>query len=110
MKIIKALITLLFAVEGITKLIGMEFQYTLFRHWGYPIGFMKVIGLIELIAALLIWVNRFYISWYATIVLLIIMVGAFYTHITRGDVFQMMGLVVIAFVLLIIHLVKLNKK
>ncbi len=101
MKIVKALISLIFLFEGITKLLALQFQVDFFNHWGYPVEFMYLIGLLEIAGAIGLWIPK--LSVYANIGLLGIMVGAFYTHISSGDQPQMFGLAVIATLLLLLY-------
>jgi putative oxidoreductase len=108
MKFIKVLISVIFAVEGLTKIFAVTFQVNLFNHWGYPLWFMFVIGSLELLGAIGLWIPQ--LSWLANIGLIGLMIGALYTHLSRGDTFQMMGLAIIATILLCIHIVKGYKK
>ncbi|MEK7612101.1 MAG: DoxX family protein [Patescibacteria group bacterium] len=108
MKTLRILLFIIFFVEGVTKLIGLQFQTDFFTAWGYPLWFMYVVGVLELAGALGLLMSKYRLC--ATIGLLGIMVGAFYTHISRNDPPQMMGLAILASTLLSLHLFFLIKK
>jgi putative oxidoreductase len=103
MKIIRAIISLIFIIEGVTKLLAVPFQIAFFNHWGYPLSFMYLIGSLELAGAIGLWIRPLRV--YANIGLLGLMIGALYTHISRHDPFQMMGLAILASVLLGSHFI-----
>ncbi len=102
MKIIRWLIIAIFLAEGITKLLGFGFQVDNFAKWMYPAWFMYVIGIFETSGAIGLMMPK--TRLYANIGLLGIMIGAFYTHISRHEPVQMMGLAIITTILLLIHL------
>ena|SRR3989344_5965499 len=109
MKIIRGILILIFAVEGITKLLSLKFQTDFFAGSYYPSWFMYLIGILELAGAIGLLVPKF--RKYANLGLLGIVIGAFYTHIIiRRDAFQMMILAIVALVLLSIHLKPYLKK
>lgn len=66
-----------------------------------PSGYMTIVGVTELVCVGLLLFGRSRLGLLATWVLLIIMVGALYTHFSVGDVIQdmFMALVGLAFVL-----------
>ena len=103
MKILRVIIFIIFFAEGLTKLIGLQFQADLFTKWGYPIWFMYLIGAFELAGAigLLVPILRIY----ANIGLIGIIIGAFYTHISHDNTIQMMGLAIITSIILLAHFV-----
>ena len=108
MKILKILLFIIFSIEGITKLIGLQFQINAFDKWGYPPLFIYVIGTLELIGAIGLLIPK--VRIYVNIGLIGIIIGAFYTHISRHDPFRMMGLAIITSLLLIANLLILLKK
>ena len=108
MKATKTLLSIIFLFEGVTKLLAMDFQIQFFSHWGYPLWFMYVIGLLELLGAIGLWFPK--LTLYANIGLIGIMIGAFYTHVSSGNAIIMMSLAILASFLLIIHLYLLKKQ
>ncbi len=103
MKIVRWILILIFAVEGITKLIALKFQSDFFTSSGYPPLFMYFIGALEFAAAIGLYLPKF--RKYANVGLLGLMIGAFYTHIfVRHDPIMMMGLAIVATILLVLHL------
>jgi len=108
MKIIKGIIFVIFAAEGITKLISLPFHVNYFTQSGYPLSFMYLIGILELAGAIGILIPK--LSLLANIGLLFLLVGIYYTHIKNGDAVQMMGLAFLATALLITHMVLWFKK
>lgn len=107
MKIIRIILFLIFAAEGIMKLLGMQNEWFVER-WGYSVTFAYVMGIIELLLAFGLLIPKTRLL--ANIGLLLVMVGAFYTHIKSDDPVSFMSLAIIASILLIVHLVKLLKR
>ncbi|MBX4198189.1 DoxX family protein [Candidatus Parcubacteria bacterium] len=103
MKIITWVLFLIFIIEGISKLVGVPFQVQGFENWGYPLWFMYTIGVLETAGAIGLLILR--LSLLANIGLLGLMVGAFYTHISKGDPFYFMIAAIIASILLITRLI-----
>ncbi len=106
-KVLRSLISLIFFIEGSTKLLGFSFQIQNFTGWGYPLWFMYVVGIVELISAILLWTK---FSLYAQVLLLCVMAGAFYTHISHGESVQMMGLAILSTLLILINLFISHRK
>ncbi|RME12474.1 MAG: DoxX family protein [Ardenticatenia bacterium] len=76
------LITLMFLMAGITKLIGHESQVQIFEAAGYPLWFMYLIGVAELAAAIGLWIARTRV--YAAALTGLIMLGAAATNVMIG--------------------------
>ena len=102
MKIIRGIIFVIFLVEGVTKLLGLDFQVTFIPNWGYSLSFMYIIGALELLGAIGLLIKP--LRLLANIGLIGIMIGALYTHISSGDPIQMMVLAIVASILLVVHL------
>ena len=103
MKIIRWILVVIFAVEGLTKLVGFKFQVDFFSSSGYSLWFMYVIGILELAGAIGLLLPKF--RKYANVGLFGILIGAFYTHIfVRHDSIMMTGLAIVATILLTLHL------
>ncbi|MEQ9263963.1 MAG: DoxX family protein [Balneolaceae bacterium] len=76
------ILALLFISSGYPKIIPGESMIERFSNWGYSKGFAQMIGLIELLGGVLLLLPR--VSFYASLVLSFIMLGAVYTHISTG--------------------------
>ncbi len=77
------LIGLLFVVTGGAKLAGAATVVAMFQHWGYPMWFMQLVGVVEVVAgiALLAPFSRIV----GAAVLVIEMIGAAGTHALFGQ-------------------------
>jgi putative oxidoreductase len=107
LKIITWVLFLIFIVEGGSKLLGTSFQVNGFTQWGYSLRFMYIIGALETLGAIGIIIRP--LSLLANIGLLGIMIGAFYTHISKGDPIVMMSLAVVATALLLLRLLLIRR-
>ena len=65
------------------KLRGTPGWIERFRNWGYPEDFYLVIGVLELLGVIALLVPRF--AGRAAAGLLVIMLGAFLTHLIHGE-------------------------
>ncbi len=72
----------LFAFAGIPKLMGVQQAVDGFRSLGYSDGFRLFIGACETAGAIWLLIPR--LTTWAAAGLLVIMVGALYTHISTG--------------------------
>ena len=74
-----------FLYAGFSKMIGpgaLRWGQRL-AHWGYPAGFRYVIGAIEVLAALGLWIPR--VRRWAAMALITVMVGAMGTHLVHAE-------------------------
>lgn len=78
-----ALLALAFVGSGAMKLTGNPELVANFARWGYPGGFIYVIGAVELIAAVGLLVPR--LAGYAATGLVAVMVGAVGTHLLHAE-------------------------
>jgi putative oxidoreductase len=87
-----ALLTLQFLAAGLGKFLGA--WSSKFDGWGYPLMFMYIIGLFELtgVAGLYLSITR---KWSA-LLLILIMIGAAYTHISSTEYLRIIHNVIIA--------------
>ena len=99
-----SLLTLQFLAAGIGKFLGA--WSTKFTEWGYSLAFMYIIGLLELtgVAGLFLRTTR---KWSA-LLLILIMVGAAYTHVSNTDYLRIIHNVTIAGLALLI--IRMNGK
>src|SRR3970040_2255376 len=75
--ILRALLTLGFLVPGLTKFSPQSGWVERFAGWGYAAWFVTVVGSLESLGAMGLWVPR--VRQYAVALLAIIMLGATYT-------------------------------
>lgn len=68
---------------GTTKLAGLAMHVEHFTHWGYPIWFMYVTGLVETSAAVLLLIPK--TRFYGAVLIGCTMLGAVVTHLRVGE-------------------------
>ena len=73
------LLILLFARQGWAKFDNTSGWATAFRHWGYPDWFRVMIGILELAAVVLLALGR--TAAYGAILIIVVMLGAWATHL-----------------------------
>jgi len=96
--IITILLALAFLGAGVTKLMAQPMMVAEFGIFGYPLWFMYLTGSLEIIAAVFVVLPRFAAIGAALIVC--IMIGALYSHLTHGQA-AMIGAPVVLLVLAI---------
>jgi putative oxidoreductase len=77
------LLGLFFVLQGVGKFTPSSPWPRMFENWGFPAGFHLVVGGLELLAGIALFVPR--ISGYAASLLLLIMLGAFGTHALHAE-------------------------
>ena len=82
---VTVLLSIAFFVSGVIKVAGLEMLKENFEGWGfpYPLLFMRLIGLCEVVGAIGLWLPRF--SYTAKICFIILMAGAVLTHLRHRD-------------------------
>ncbi|HEY0737008.1 MAG TPA: DoxX family protein [Herpetosiphonaceae bacterium] len=80
---VMALLTLGFLFFGGMKLAGAQMNVDNFTRWGYPIWFMYLTGLIEVVGAVLLWPQRTRLI--GALLLVATMLGAIATHLVNGE-------------------------
>ena len=73
------LLILVFARQGWAKFDNASGWATAFRHWGYPDWFRVLIGILELAAVVLLALGR--TAAYGAIIIIVVMLGAWATHL-----------------------------
>jgi uncharacterized membrane protein YphA (DoxX/SURF4 family) len=73
------LLILIFTPQGWAKFSDSSGWAVAFRNWGYPDWFRVTIGVLELAAALLLALGR--TAAYGAIIIIIVMLGAWATHL-----------------------------
>jgi putative oxidoreductase len=81
--VLQSLLALLFAIQGFVKLRGSPGWISLFRKWGYPDHFYFVVGLVELLGAILLVIPR--LAKWGALILLVTMIGATATLVIRHE-------------------------
>jgi len=72
----------LFVLGAAAKLQGSAQMTAAFRDWGYGPGFMRLIGVLEALGGILLIPPR--TSTWGAAVLVAVMIGAAYTHLSTG--------------------------
>ena len=83
--ILQVLLGLQMLMAGQAKFTRSDSWASQFEGWGYPDNFFYLIGGLEVIFALAIFIPK--LTSYASLVLTIIMIGAVLTHATHGENF-----------------------
>ncbi len=86
--VLSSILAILFVLAGVPKIMQMESIIQMFTVWGYPAWFALTIGVVEVIGGISLLIPR--ISFYSAIMLVIVMVGASYTHIAAGESMQVL--------------------
>ena len=81
--IVTAVLGMVFLMVGSTKTFQPGMIAEQFAGWGYPAWFVPVIGVAELLGALLLLIPR--TARYGAGLLVLVMAGAAFTHIRAGE-------------------------
>lgn len=106
--ILVIILGLLFISSGYPKIIPGESMIERFSNWGYSKSFAQMIGIIELLGGVLLVIPR--VSIYASLMLLFVMLGAIYTHISTGIGSPWFAVITAALLVLTIYLSKREGK
>lgn len=82
-RVLSILLALVFLFAGGFKLMNTEQAATAFMHFGYPAAFAYVIALVEVGGALLLFAPG--MTLYAAGALLVVMIGAMFSHLKVGE-------------------------
>ena len=85
---------------GYTKLIGQKEKTDSFTRWGYSIAFMRLLGLIEIVAATFLFFST--TRYPGMIIIGIILIGAVYTHLKKDVAKEALAPVFVGLHLLVI--------
>ena len=83
MTIVSWLLGLVFLASGGAKLAGVELMVQQFEGWGYPRWFVDVVGIVEVIGGLLLFIPGLRVL--GALALIVVMIGAAGTHIMAGE-------------------------
>lgn len=86
--VLSGLLSILFLLSGVMKFFSAE-AVQQFEGFGYPGWLTYLIGGIEIVAVILLWVPGTRKAGASLIILL--MLGAIYSHFSHQDAFSMMG-------------------
>lgn len=81
--VLQVLLAVFFILQGILKLRGSHGWISLFRKWGYPDHSYLVVGLIELLSAILLVIPR--LAKWGALILLVTMIGATATLVIHHE-------------------------
>jgi len=98
--LLSIIVSLAFLAAGIPKLLGRPAWIRLFSNWGYPKWFLLVIGALEVLGAILLFIPRF--TAYAVAILTVVMLGAAYTHVANGEGLAIIRPLIFLFLLAIV--------
>lgn len=79
----RTVISVLFALAGLAKLVALEFEVAAFARWGFPEGFMYFVGVLEVAAAAGIWLRR--LSAFVALCLAALTTGALGTRLVFAE-------------------------
>ncbi|MEM7803003.1 MAG: DoxX family protein [Chloroflexota bacterium] len=89
-----AILTFMIGSSGITKLTSHPDWVDAFINiYGYPLWFMYVIGVLQVVGSIMLWIPR--TRYMAAALFLIIMVGAAYSHVIAGEYLEIIQNVVL---------------
>lgn len=81
--VLQVVLAAFFALQGIIKLKGSPGWIAHFRAWGYPDHFYLVVGIVELLAAILLLIPR--LANLGALILLAVMIGAVATLVIHHE-------------------------
>ena len=84
----------MFVMSSIPKLQGADEIRQAFENWGYPASFVLLIGVLEMLGAILALIPR--VATFGAAILVIVMGGAVFTHFSTGIGSPWMALLMLA--------------
>ena len=103
---LQIILGLLFLAAGAGKFLAAEVWIEKFSNWGYPDNFYLFIGVVEVLAAILLFIPKF--TKQAAMFLLVVMLGAVLTHIFNQEAAELIRPII--FMLLLSTLIYLKIK
>ena len=98
--VLQVLLAALFLMSSILKLTSHPVAVEMFENYGYPDNFYLLVGAIELLGAICLLIPK--VAGYGASALIVIMIGAFLTHLLNDEVPQALWtgtlLILLAFV------------
>ena len=83
---VRIILSALFLLASLGKVTGNPAIFDMFQDWGYSDWFCTFIGFFELIGAILLLIPK--TTYYASIGLIILMIGALITHLIHDPIGQ----------------------
>lgn len=106
--ILRALVALGFLGASLGKLSNNPSVIEMFENWGFPSGFHFVIGIIELLLAILILIPK--TLKIGLIGFIVILIGAMATHLINDPIGQLIRPVIFGVLIAGIHYLNFSKK
>lgn len=79
----RVIIAIVFGLAGLAKVLGLEFEGEAFVRWGFPVGFMYFIGILEIAGALGVWMRK--LAPFAALCLAGLTIGALATRLIFAE-------------------------
>ena len=79
----RIIVSVVFGVAGLTKVMGLPFEAEAFERWGFPVGFMYFIGILEIAGALGMWTRK--LGAFAALCLAVLGAGAVVTRLVHAE-------------------------
>jgi putative oxidoreductase len=93
-------LAVMFVAAGVAKFAAGTAWPRMFARWGYPDGFYLVVGVAEVLAGAALLVPR--AAPVSAAALIVIMIGAGWTHLTHGETQRIPQIVVMSLMLAIV--------
>ena len=106
--VLRILLSLGFLLASTGKLTNNPEVLKMFENWGYPNGFHLIIGILELILAILLLIPK--TLKIAMIGILVIMIGALLTHIINDPISEIIRPIIFLIVLSAIYFINFHKQ
>ena len=100
--VLQVLLAVLFTIQGVLKLASSPHWVSRFRGWGYPDHFYFVVGLAELVGAILLLIPR--LTRWGAALLIVVMIGATATHAIHHEPQVVTTVVIIALLSIVVFL------
>ena len=104
--VLHILLVAMFALQGIAKLASSPGWVSRFKAWGYPDNFYLVIGAMELVGAVALFIPR--LAGFGALILLAVMAGATITHLAHGEPQIVTTLILMALLTLVAYIRRSN--
>ncbi len=78
------ILSFMFMFAGGTKILGLQFDLDNFDRWGLPVWTMYFVGVLELLAAVSVVLEKFRVM--GTYIIITLMIGALLTHGIAGEI------------------------
>jgi|SRR5215813_5443453 len=101
--VVQILLAIFFLLAASGKLISRPQWIEMFRNWGFPEKFYLIVGGLEVLGAVGLLIP--WLTGYAAVGLIVLMIGAAATHLIHGEGLQVLRpLILIVFLALVVYL------